>query len=446
MPPRHGKSTLGSQYFPAWYLGTFPDRHVILTSATNELALDFSMAARDILLEHGPGVFGVGLRGVKAAHRWAVHGGGSLRAAGVGGSIMGRGADLLIVDDYCKNSEAALSDTQRRKIHQWYMSTSSTRLTPRGAVVIIATRWHPRDLIGQLLLDAEHGGEAYEVIRLPALAEAGDPLGRLPGAALWPLGRNDQGEPAPQFDLEWLKKRQEAYAASGYEWMWEALYQQRPPEVLDAEFRPDYFKDDIWFDQWPLAEAVVDRVMTLDPSLGEGETCDYSAFVMLMLDRRGILWVDADLDRRDTHQIAVDAVRLGRSFNPLTLCVEANGFQRLLADPIARLSREAGLMLPVAGWLNTANKATRIRSLAPYLARGELRFRSKSPGTALLIEQLKGFPTCKYDDGPDALAMAVEVARSRHYASQPEMQGRGDIADCQSLCSDVELIRLRGSR
>ncbi len=129
MPPRHGKSTLGSQFFPAWYLGTFPDRHVILTSATDELALDFSTAARDIMLEHGPRVFGVRLRGVKAAHRWAVSGGGSLRAAGVGGSIMGRGADLLIVDDYCKNSEAALSETQRRKVHQWFMSTSSTRLT-----------------------------------------------------------------------------------------------------------------------------------------------------------------------------------------------------------------------------------------------------------------------------------------------------------------------------
>jgi len=258
-------------------------------------------------------------------------------------------------------------------------------------------------------------------------------LGRAPGAALWPQGLSDQGLPQPQFDLAWLEARRAAYVASGYEWMWEALYQQRPPEVLDAEFPAEYFGDGIWFDQWPLTEAVVDRVMTLDPSLGEGETCDYSAFVMLMLDRQGILWVDADLERRDTHRIAVDAVRLGRSFNPLTLCVEANGFQRLLADPIARLSRQAGLMLPIEGWTNTASKATRIRSLAPYLARGEFRFRRHSPGTALLIEQLKGFPTCKHDDGPDALAMALEVARSRFFAMQPGMQERGGIADLLPL-------------
>lgn len=441
MPPRHGKSTLGSQFFPAWYLGTFPERHVILTSATSELALDFSLAARDILAEHGPRIFGVQLRGVKAAHRWSITGGGSLRAAGVGGSIMGRGADLLIVDDYCKNSEAALSENQRRKVHQWFLSTSSTRLTPQGAVVIIATRWHPRDLIGQLLSDVERGGEPYEVIRLPAIAEADDPLNRPPGAALWPVGRDEQGRPRPQFDLAWLETRRDAYVASGYEWMWQALYQQRPPEVLDAEFRPEYFGDALWFDQWPTA-GVVDRVMALDPSLGESESCDYSAFVMLVLDQKGVLWVDADLDRRDTHRMALDAVRLGRQFNPLIFCIEANGFQRLLADPIARLSRAAGLMLPVEGWINSVAKTTRIRSLASYLARGEFRFRRHSPGTALLVEQLKGFPASKHDDGPDALAMAVEVVRTRYYSQQPELLADG-LAEMLPLTAEARSMRAR---
>jgi predicted phage terminase large subunit-like protein len=445
MPPRHGKSTLGSQFFPAWYLGTFPDRQIILTSATNELAVDFSMAARDILREHGPSVFGVRLRDrARARHRWQVEGGGGLRAAGVGGSIMGRGADLLIVDDYCKNVEEALSDTQRRKVHQWFLSTSSTRLSPRGAVVIIATRWHPRDLIGQLLLDAERGGEAYHVIRLPALAEPGDALGRLPGMPLWPQGFDELGHTRPQFDLEWLEARRAAYVASGYEWMWNALYQQNPPETLDAEFRADYFGEHIWFDEWPGAAMVVDRVMALDPSLGAGDSCDYSAFVMLMLDRQGILWIEADLDRRDAHRIAVDAVRLGHGFNPLTFCVEANGFQQLLADGIARLSREAGFSLPVTPWSNTANKATRIRGLAPYLARGEFRFRRRSPGTALLVEQLKSFPSAKHDDGPDALAMALEAARERFFAGSGGGRPEGELAALTPLTNDPGIRRWAG--
>ncbi len=440
MPPRHGKSTLGSQYFPAWYLGTFPERNVILTSATDELALDFSASARDLLSEHGPGVFGVQMR-ARARHRWTTTAGGGLRAAGVGGSIMGRGADLLIVDDYCKNVAEALSESQRRKVHQWFMSTSSTRLSPRGSVLIIATRWHPRDLIGQLLLDAAQGGESYHSICLPALAEAGDPLGRPEGSALWPWCLDENAVPRTQFNLDWLHDRRSAYVASGYEWMWEALYQQHPPEVLDAEFRPEYFSDAIWFDQWPGVAEVVDRVMTLDPSLGEGENCDFSAFVMLMLDRRGILWIDADLDRRDTYRIAVDAIRLARAFQPSTLRIESNGFQRLLADPIARLSRQAGLMLPVEGWQNTASKATRIRGLSPYLARGEFRFRRNSPGTALLIEQLKGFPTCKHDDGPDALAMALEVVRARFHGTR-EADADGGVADLTPLAQSEGLIRL----
>jgi predicted phage terminase large subunit-like protein len=444
MPPRHGKSTLGSQFFPAWYLGTFPDRQVILTSATDELAIDFSMAARDLLREHGARVFGVRLKDTaRARHRWQVDQGGGLRAAGVGGSIMGRGADLLIVDDYCKNVEEALSDTQRRKVHQWFMSTSSTRLTPRGAVVIIATRWHPRDLIGQLLVDAERGGEAYHVIRLPALAMPGDPLGRAEGEALWPVGFDELGRPRPQFDLAWLEARRAAYLASGYEWMWNALYQQLPPETLDAEFRSEYFGEEIWFDEWPPTATVIDRVLALDPSLGEGDSCDYSAFVMLMLDRQGMLWVDADLERRDTHKIAVDAVRLGQGFNPLTFCVEANGFQRLLADGIARLSRAAGLSLPVTPWSNSAPKATRIRGLAPYLARGEFRFRRRSPGAALLVEQLKGFPGAKHDDGPDALAMALEAARDRFFASASATDDQ--LAALAPLVSDAA-FRLPGMR
>ncbi len=436
MPPRHGKSTLGSQFFPAWYLGTFPDRQVILTSATNELALDFSMAARDIFREHGPSVFGVRLRDTaRARHRWQVEGGGGMRAAGVGGSIMGRGADLLIVDDYCKNVEEALSQTQRRKVHQWFLSTSSTRLSPRGAVVIIATRWHPLDLIGQLLLDAQRGGEAYHVIRLPALAEPGDALGRLPGQPLWPTGFDELGRPRPQFDHAWLEARRAAYQASGYEWMWNALYQQNPPETLDVEFRADYFSDTIWFDEWPVAAEVVDRVMALDPSLGASDHCDYSAFVMLVLDRSGILWVEADLDRRDAHRMALDAVRLGHVFNPLAFCVEANGFQQLLADGIARALRADGFMLPVTPWANTQNKVARIRGLAPYLARGEFRFRRHSPGTALLVEQLKGFPSAKHDDGPDALAMALELARERFFAarrpSEPTSSPPGAPRSCR---------------
>ncbi len=116
--------------------------------------MDFSTAARDLLTEHGH-LFGTRIRQDRAsARRWATTEGGELRAAGVGGDLMGRGANVLIIDDYFKNIEEALSETVRRKMFQWYLTTSETRLTPDGAQVIIATRWHNEDLIGMVLKTA----------------------------------------------------------------------------------------------------------------------------------------------------------------------------------------------------------------------------------------------------------------------------------------------------
>lgn len=392
MPPRHGKSELGSKYFPSWYLGTFPDRNVILTSATDDLALDFSAAARDVLLEHGPELFGVRIRGDRqAAHRWQLEQGGMLRSAGVGGSIMGRGANLLIIDDYCKNVEEALSDTYRRKVHQWYHSTSSTRLTPDGAVVIIATRWHPRDLIGTLLQEAEETGEAWRRIRFPALGDD--------GAALW----------ENQFSQAWMEKRRAQYYASGYPWMWEALYQQSPPEVLDAEFDPTYFQD-VMFSDYP--PNIAFRIVTLDPSVGASDRADYSAFAMLSVDEQGTLWVDANLERRDPMRIVHDGIQICQDFRADVLAIEGNGFQSVLGPMFYAEASRQGFVCPVHLVTNTQKKTERIRLLlTPYLAQGKVKFRRGSPGVALLLEQLKGFPSHKHDDGPDALAMGIQMAR-----------------------------------
>lgn len=386
---------MSSKYFPAWYMGTFPERNVIWTSATDELATDFSASARDILLEHGPGMFGVNLRRDRcAAYRWALGQGGELRAAGVGGGVMGRGADLLGIDDYAKNVEEALSPTYRRRVHQWFHSTSSTRLTPDGAIVIIATRWHPQDLIGMVLKEAEETGEHWERVRMPAIGDD--------GAALWP----------EQFSAEWLERRRASYYASGYPWMWEALYQQNPPEVLDAEFDTNWFGDHVMFDEWPDPASIRFKIMALDPSLGGSAKADYSAFVKIALDFSGTLWVEADLERRDPWKIVRDGLAIAREFNPHWFGVETNQFQAVLAGMFEEQSKAAGLMLPLVTISSHENKRERIRrDLTPYLARGEFRFKRRSGGTNLLLEQLKGFPSHKHDDGPDALQMALSLAR-----------------------------------
>lgn len=398
MPPRHGKSELCSKYFPAWFLGVFPQKNVILTSATDDLATDFSVAARDLLSEHGH-LFGTALRTDRAsAQRWATTEGGGLRAAGVGGAIMGRGADLLIVDDYFKNVEDALSETIRRKMYQWYLTTSRTRLSPAGAQVIIATRWHNNDLIGEILATAEKTGEKWRTVSFPAIGDD--------GSALWP----------DQWPLALLEPTRASYYDSGYPWMWEALYQQRPPETLDSEWSPEYFAG-IVVDDWPAPSERLITVVALDPSVAETDKADYSAFVAVCIGHDGRYYVDANLERRDVSQIAARGVEWMRGIRPDAFGCETNQFQKLLLPLFCELLPSIGMDdSQVYGIKNTSNgsrykdqKKTRIRRLTNLLARGLIKVR-RSPGSALLLEQLKGFPAHKHDDGPDALEMAIRLA------------------------------------
>jgi predicted phage terminase large subunit-like protein len=139
MPPRHGKSYLTSHHFPAWFLGVYPDRRVILTSYEADFAAGWGRKARDVLEVVGPDLFGVAVRhDSKAADRWDIEGHtGGMTTAGVGGPITGKGADLLIIDDPVKNAEEAASPTYRQRAWDWYTSTAYTRLEPGGAVVLI---------------------------------------------------------------------------------------------------------------------------------------------------------------------------------------------------------------------------------------------------------------------------------------------------------------------
>lgn len=180
------------------------------------------------------------------------------------------------------------------------------------------------------------------------------------------------------------------------------------PEL--CEWPEAYFSDGIWFDDWPRVVRV--KSLALDPSKGsDAHRGDYSAFVMLAVDRRGIVYLDANLARRPTPQIVSDGVELCRQFRPDVFGVEVNQFQELLeAEFIAELTRQN--MPGVVPWPmeNSVNKQTRIRRLGPLLAQRRLRFRSHSPGARLLVEQLKEFPVADHDDGPDAAEMALRLA------------------------------------
>ena len=182
LPPGSAKSTYASLLFPPWFLAHHPGANVIATSHTSSLARRFGRGVRELITEHAPRL-GYGLRpGNQAAHRFATTDGATYFATGVRGPITGHRADLVLIDDPVKSQQEADSASARDQLWDWFRSDLSTRLKPGGRMVLIMTRWHPDDLGGRLLEGTDH----WRVVRLPALAEVGDPLNRPEGRALWP--------------------------------------------------------------------------------------------------------------------------------------------------------------------------------------------------------------------------------------------------------------------
>lgn len=194
------------------------------------------------------------------------------------------------------------------------------------------------------------------------------------------------------------------------------------PEL--CEWPEEYLDGLLWFDTWP--EGLVVKTLALDPSKGSNtRRSDYSALVRLGIDAQGVLYVEADLARRPTAQIIADGVATYRAFLPDAFGIEANQFQELLgAEFEAEFLRQG--VLGVRPWLldNRVNKLVRIRRLGPHLAARRLRFKDHSPGTRLLVHQLREFPIGDHDDGPDALEMAIRIA-GELLSAGPEDDGLG---------------------
>ncbi|MCP4666981.1 MAG: terminase, partial [Deltaproteobacteria bacterium] len=232
MPPRFGKSELVSRRFPAWLLGRKPDTRVMGCSYSANLATMFSRDVQRIMeSKEYHSIFPDSLipnsefakehpdnNKYKRTNSYfeIIDFSGYLLSVGVGGSITGLGADLLVIDDPVKNEEEALSETYQEKVFGWYNSTAYTRLEKGANVVICQTRWHKQDLSGKLIEEMEFGGDKWEIINLPALAveqkAACDP--RKTGDPLWPN----------KFNLDRMEKIKKQVGSR----VWSALYQQNP--------------------------------------------------------------------------------------------------------------------------------------------------------------------------------------------------------------------------
>lgn len=408
MPPRHGKTEFTAKYFPLFLLGSFPHKNIIYCSATHDLASEKGLAARSVVEEYGPSMFGISVRKSKsAADDWMIvdsktgkQTGGGMRCAGVGTSIHGRGADIIILDDLIGSVQDAISPAHRNAIHRWYSGSVQTRLTPDGAVINIGTPFHSDDIFGRMAKAEEQGGDKWTRVKLPAIAGAEDALGRAPGEALWP----------DQWSAEKLGEIRQNMLANGTYQDWQAQYQLTPVSGDGVtEWEESYFAD-IFYDL-PRSGEYIQRVMSIDTSKGASETSDWQAFALPQLDNQGHFWVEANQCRKDDSALFEHAMELIKVWRPAVTVVETNGSGYVLFEKLSKV-RMDGQYLNVLGrqhGYKHDNKYQRIKTrLTPQLARGTIHV-ARTPGGRRLVEELKVYPHGDHDDSPDALEQGMEL-------------------------------------
>lgn len=272
-PPRHGKTEIVSRRFPVAHMARNPGHSVICMSYAAELAAANSRAARAIARSREASEIWPGLKvGEQVGpdtpdtlDHWGITGGGVYHAAGIGGSMTGFGAHVLVIDDPFKNAQEAGSPARRELVWSEYLSTAQTRLAPGGGIIVMATRWHDDDLTGRLLAAMERGeGDRFEVLHFEALSTGqieGD--WRKPGEALHP----------ERYDAAGLEKRRQVMGASRFE----ALYQGRPVADGGGAFRASLWRRYAGHPKI-IAKQALEVALTVDCANEANEDACYSVF------------------------------------------------------------------------------------------------------------------------------------------------------------------------
>lgn len=393
VPPRHGKSELITKYTTTWVLEHFPKLQVALASYGSELSTDFGRKVRDIINDNQH-LLNVRLRKDSgSAHNWLTDEGGGMISVGVNGPITGRGANVLLIDDYIKDIKEALSKTVRDSTWEWFQTTAFTRLEPGATVIIIATRWHWDDLIGRIL--RRNPGGKWQEIRLPALAEANDPLGRPLGAPLFP----------ERYNIDALEERLEVLGT----FFFNALFQQRP-ENENAKLT-----NRSWIEAVdilpPIQELEFIRVWDLAATPDGG---DYTCGMLQAYHKRTDTIIICDVLRRQLSPGAVESLVYRTAvddgeFTPIVIEQEPGSSGKSLINHYTNNV--------LTGWTVSAfpvgNEGGKVAKAQPFLGAAEAgRIKIlKGHWNAKFMDEFADFPGGDYDDQVDVAAVGYMTLR-----------------------------------
>lgn len=387
LPPGAAKSTYASILFPPWYLGLNPRKSVIGASHAGELAERFGRRVRNIVgSDDYRRVFGFGVSSNNAAAgRWETEPGGEYYAVGVDASVTGRRADLGIIDDPVKGRAEADSASIRQRTWDWYKADFWPRLKPGGAIVLITTRWHEEDLAGRLLAEQESGGEQWEVVSIPAIAEADDQLGRAIGEPLWP---------------EWFTPAMFAEAQRDQR-NWSALYQQRPTPETGDYFRSEWIK---WFDVGPAASTM--RIYGASDYAVTKEGGDYTVHGVIGLDPADNIYIlDWWREQSATDEWVEAFCDLAQKWKPLMWAEERGQIISSVGPFLDRRLRERRVFPYRRQFTSSHDKQTRAQSIRGRMAMGKVYFPRREPWANDLVSELLRFDAGKNDDQVDVLSL-----------------------------------------
>lgn len=420
MPPGHAKSFYASVMMPACYLAV-NQRHLIIGASYNfDLAKRFSTRVRNVVGDvdyrrvHG---FGLKTEDVK---NWETEAGGEYYAAGMEGGITGRRADLIIIDDPVKGREDAESPTIRDKTWATYLNDLRTRRKPGCAIIVIQTRWHEDDLSGRILPERyaftsgkieARDGEVWDVVNLPAIAEANDLLGRDPGEALWP----------EFYSLPMLEQERITQGPRG----WTSLYQQRPTPAEGGILQA------AWWRKWPNGKDLPDVeyiVQSWDTAFSDRDHKDNSRSARTTWGvytmpgglngntwegRKGLLLLEAWADHVDYPTLRREARQAYETYQPDTVLIE----QKASGQSLIQDMRMAGI--PVAAYQPDKDKVTRAYAVQAMLESGQIWHPDRRWAEDVIAE-CATFPSGVRDDLVDTCTQAWLFVRNMWRVRHPD--------------------------
>lgn len=401
MPPGAAKSTYASILHAPWHFAQHPGHSVIAASHTAELAEKWGRRVRNLIAEHSL-VLGVGLApDSQAAGRWETNSGGEYFAAGVGGAVAGRRADLVVIDDPIRSREDADSETIRDKTWDWYKSDLYTRLKPGGRIVLIQTRWHELDLAGRLIEEMKAGGDQWKILSLPAIAEQDDPLGRKVGEPLWPEWE----------DLDNLERKRRAVGPRD----WSALYQQRPAPEEGDYFKAGWFKP---YDKTPPKETL--RIYGGSDYAVTADGGDFTCHVVVGIDPEGRMYL-LDLWRKQASSDEwIEAFcDLVRDWKPIGWAEETGQIRSGVGPFLDKRQRERKAFVFREQFPTRGDKAVRAQSIRGRMALEGLYVPVAAKWYPDFRSELLSFPAGKNDDQVDALGLVGQLLNKMSVGVKP---------------------------